>query len=904
MRFRLLLAANRLVLALVLFHFLPNLLGAPQRPEPRTPEEMAAAADTNDAVIAQITADRLTAWNYSQHPFDAEISSRFLDRYLDSLDYFHMFFLQSDIDEFEQYRTNLNVLTLQKKDITPCWIMFSRFMERVHQRVDFASNLLETAKFDFTNQERFVLNRHKLPYPKNVDEAREFWRQEARSLYLDQLLTSSDVQFAGQMHFDDKSNALVTLTSDKNRQLTFDLLPAQFLAKDGHAMGRLEVAANQTNAILHLDLPWSENLRKTTNILYSAKGEELGDVTFRRVRTETNETVKFEHNDKGELITETNATVRIEPNNKSDLISAPPVPLATNWEAVIHLNEKNLSEIHKTLTNRYAQMLRNYKTVVETDRGFELYVNSLARAFDPHSDFMGHMSAEDFAIQMRLSLFGIGALLGQDNDYCRIEELKEGPAKKSGKLNVHDRIVAVAQSNSEPVDVVGMPVPKIVEMIRGPKGSEVTLTLLPVGEADPSVHKEVTLIRDEIKLEDQETKAYLYETTDASGSPSRIGVINIPSFYADTDRSLSGKDGASHPKSMTADVARLIKRLKEEKVGGIILDLRRNGGGYLEEARELTGLFVKPGPVVQTKDPTGEINTEFCRRSKPAYDGPLIVLTSRFSASASEILAGALQDYNRALIVGDHSTFGKGTVQTMQPLQPYLDQYLKHKGLAYDPNYDPGEIKITIKKFYRAGGVSTQLKGVVSDIELPSILNYETNEVGESSLPYALPCDEVTSADPENLNRVKPYLAELLERSRERVATNKDFVYIQEDITEFLKQQADKSISLNLAERQADQKTRTARADAIKKERASRKKSNEKVFDVTLQNVDKPELELQTVKTTTVATADVPAFEDDDPDADSALPAGAIDPELNEARHIMTDYIALVNKEPVISKVP
>jgi carboxyl-terminal processing protease len=876
MRFRFLFAASRLALALVFFHFVPAVHGAP-RTEPRTAAEMAAAADTNDALVAQITAERLAAWNYTQHPFDEEISSKFLDRYLDSLDYLHMFFLKSDIDEFEQYRTNLNVLTLQKKDITPCWVMFSRFMERVHQRVDFVSNLLQSASFDFTGHERFVLNRHTLPYPKDLDEAKEYWRQEVRCLYLDQLLTAPDIQFAGPLHIDAKGNAVVTLTQVKNHPLSFNYLPAQFMAKDGHVIGSFEVAASQSNATLRLELPSAENLRKTTNRLYSANGEEIGDVTFRRERTETNDTVK------------------IESNSKGDVVPAPPAAAATNFEAVIRLNQKNLEEIHKNLTNRYAQMLRNYKSVVETDRGFELYVNSLARAFDPHSDFMGHMSAEDFAIQMKLSLFGIGALLGQENDYCRIDELKEGPAKKSGKINVHDRIVAVAQSNAEPVDVVGMPLPKIVELIRGPKGTEVTLTIIPVGAADPAVHKDVTLVRDEIKLEDQEVKAFLYENPDAAGSASRLGMIFIPSFYADNEKS----------KSMTADVARLLQRLKQERVGGVILDLRHNGGGYLEEARNLTGLFVKSGPVVQTKDPTGDISVESCPRSKQvAFDGPLIVLTSRFSASASEILAGALQDYNRALIVGDHSTFGKGTVQTMQPLQPYLDLSLRRKHLAFDTNYDPGELKVTIKKFYRAGGVSTQLKGVLSDIELPSIWNYDTNEVGESALPNALPCDEVGSADPENLNRVRPYLPELLDRSHQRVAASEDFAYIREDIADFLKQQADKSLSLNLTERQAEQKTKTARAEAIKKERLARKKSNERIFEITLQNVDLAQLQPPPVKTNTVAI-DEPAFDDDsDPDAEAAAAEGVLDPTLEEAKHILADYIALVNKEPVISKAP
>ena len=475
-----------------------------------------------------------------------------------------------------------------------------------------------------------------------------------------------------------------------------------------------------------------------------------------------------------------------------------------------------MAELYKTLTNHNAQLLKNYKDL-ESDRVFEMYLNSLARAYDPHSDYMGHMTAENFDIQMKLSLFGIGALLTSDDGYCKIADLKEGPAAKSGQIKPGDRIVAVAQSNSEPVDVVGMPLDKVVEMIRGPKGTQVTLTLIPVDAADSTVRKEVMLVRDEIKLEDQEAKARLYESPDSSGPSSRIGVIDLSSFYADNDSpNLTGDFAQIHSKTTTTDVARLVKRLKKEKVGGIILDLRRNGGGYLDEAIRLTGLFITHGPVVQTKDPNGDTETTSDPDPSILYDGPLIVLTSRFSASASEILAGALQDYNRALIVGDHSTFGKGTVQTIQRLAPYLDR--NHLSYAFDP----GSLKVTIKKFYRAGGVSTQLRGVLSDIELPSIWNYDSNDVGESALPNALPCDEVSSADPENLNRVRPYLPELKQLSSQRLTTSKDFAYIHQDIDEFLKEQADKSISLNEAARLAEQKTKTDRAEARKKERLSR----------------------------------------------------------------------------------
>jgi carboxyl-terminal processing protease len=478
---------------------------------------------------------------------------------------------------------------------------------------------------------------------------------------------------------------------------------------------------------------------------------------------------------------------------------------------------------------------------------------------------MGHLEAENFAIQMKLSLFGIGAVLTKDRNYCKILELKEGPAKRSGLINEDDRIVAVAQSNAEPVDVVGMPLDKIVEMIRGPKGTQVTLTIIPVDAAD-SVHKEVTLIRDEIKLEDQAAKARLYEMASANSPPLKLGVIDLASFYADNE----------HPeKNTTSDVARLINRLKQEKVDGIILDLRRNGGGYLEEAIKLTGLFNPKGPVVQTKEPNGDSVADASPESAPLYDGPLVVLTSVFSASASEILAGALQDYGRALMVGDHSTFGKGTVQTMQQLSSWLN--MKH----LDYSYDPGELKVTIKKFYRPGGVSTQLQGVLSDIELPSIEN--AADVGERSLPDAMPCDSVTSADhleQIQLNLVKPYLAELQARSRQRIEKDRDFSYVRQDIEQYRKEQADKSLSLNEAERVAEQKADTARMEARKKERLSRKKPDEKLYEITLKNMDAAQLQTPTVKT------------NEEP---------AIDPTLEETKRILTDYIELLKKGPAIA---
>src|SRR5882724_9470632 len=403
-------------------------------------------------------------------------------------------------------------------------------------------------------------------------------------------------------------------------------------------------------------------------------------------------------------------------------------------------------EIVDTLRHRYHRQLR-YFTDWNNDDVLQIYLTTLAHVFDPHSDYFGHAQLESFSISMNLSLFGIGAELVSEDGYCKIRRLLPGgPAIKSKKIQENDRIVAVAQGEQPFVDVVDMNLTKAVQLIRGPKGTDVSLKMIPA-DGDSSAPKIVTLKRDEIKLEDQAAKAKIIDlpnTQSPNGQNLRLGVIDLPSFYAQFDvggnrrNELAGEGGASAPKSTTADVARLLKKLKEENVSGVILDLRRNGGGSLEEAIKLTGLFIKEGPVVQVKNFDGKIEQDDDTDPSIAYAGPLIVLTSKFSASASEILAGALQDYGRALIVGDASTHGKGTVQSLIQLAPYMRQ----KGLAATNN--PGAVKITIRKFYRASGASTQLKGVTPDVVLPSVNNHA--EVGEASLENPLPWDTIASA--------------------------------------------------------------------------------------------------------------------------------------------------------------
>jgi len=556
------------------------------------------------------------------------------------------------------------------------------------------------------------------------------------------------------------------------------------------------------------------------------------------------------------------------PKKKSAATNAPPTKS-------IH------EQIVDTLTRRYH---RTWRMVAEWNNQdvMGIYLTALAHVYDPHSDYFNPEQIQGFSISMNLALFGIGAELIADDDYCKIRRLMPGgPAAKSKKLSDEDRIVAVAQSNEPPVDVVGMSLNKVVQLIRGPKGTEVRLTVTSASAPDRRV---VSIIRDEIPLEDSSAKARLIEMPKTGGGTVRLGLIDLPSFYA----SMGLAVGSDHPepRSTSADVTKLVKKLEKENISGLILDLRRNGGGSLEEAIRLTGLFIKEGPVVQVV-PGPDGGPEVDSDNDPAilYDGPLMVLTSRFSASASEIVAGALQDYGRALIVGDSSTHGKGTVQNLNPLHIYTPLH----------NQDTNDtLKVTIRKFYRPSGSSTQLKGVLPDIVLPSEWNY-SKDVGESALESPLPWDTIPSAKFDKLNLVQPYLAELLRKSNARISTNQDFVYKREDIAFFRKQQEDKSVSLNEKERLKETREKEARDKARDRERRARKPADEKIYELSLKQADLPGLPapLRATNSASLLSPHAGASADLTADGDD-VSVPAVDTTLNEAEHILVDYLSVL----------
>ncbi len=457
------------------------------------------------------------------------------------------------------------------------------------------------------------------------------------------------------------------------------------------------------------------------------------------------------------------------------------------------MNKKSLDEARQTVRKRYERMLKNLGEIEGIDVA-ELFLSNVARLYDPHSTYFSSTTFEDFGIQMKLELVGIGAVLGIEDDYCIVKEIVPGgPADLSKQIKPNDKIITVAQAGAEPVEIIGMKLRHIVEQIRGNKGSRVTLTIQPADATDPSTRKIVTITRDVVKLNSARAHAAVFQVPGADGQNVPLGVISLPSFYGPSDSAGAEADKTSASK----DVARLIEQLKGAGIKGLVLDLRHNGGGFLSEAIDLTGLFVPKGPVVQVKDSAGEIQVDRDTNPTVAYDGPLAVLVDRFSASASEIVTGALQNYGRAIIVGDSSTHGKGSVQTVLEMRNLVPQ------LARSP-IKTGATKITVQKYYLPNGSSTQLKGVVPDIVLPSV--DEFLPIGEASLPHALAWDEIPTSNfdghPLDARIVQPLRA----ASQSRQAKLEEFLYLRKGVDWYKLHQNQKQVSLNLEVRR-QQKT-------------------------------------------------------------------------------------------------
>lgn len=461
----------------------------------------------------------------------------------------------------------------------------------------------------------------------------------------------------------------------------------------------------------------------------------------------------------------------------------------------LKLAGKEEKAIRETLDKRYENYVNRIRKLNNEDV-FQMFMNAYATAIEPHTNYLGPRSADNFDIAMRLSLEGIGAVLQSRDEYTVIREIVPGsPAALSGKLKVGDRITGVAQGNGPFTDVLGWRIDDVVQLVRGEKGTTVRLDVLP-GDAGPDAkHVTVSMVRKKISMEEQAAKKSIIEVKDGAFK-RRVGIISLPTFYLDFE---ARRRGDKDYRSATRDVARILGELKKEKVDNVLIDLRNNGGGSLTEAIELTGLFIDKGPVVQQRDAQGRIEVESDLQPGLAWDGPMGVLINRGSASASEIFAAAVQDYGRGIVIGEPS-FGKGTVQTLID----LDRFSPAEKVRY------GELKMTIAQFFRINGGTTQLRGVTPDIKLPVLSDLES--FGESSYDNALPWVAIKPASYAAAGDLKELIGPLQKRHEARIAKDKEFQFLQEDIAEILKIRKENAISLNEAVRRKERDAQDARA--------------------------------------------------------------------------------------------
>ncbi len=708
-------------------------------------------SEKDSGKIARVVGFLLSNTHFKRTPLNDDISNAFLRKYMESLDYSRMVFLQTDYEEFEaKYGTLLDNLT-KRGDVSPAFEIHKRYFNRLKTAHSWLEDIL-WADFDFTMNESFIPNRTKAEWPATEAKARDLWRKR---------------------------------------------------------------------------------------IKYEVLGTRLG-------KRRSVEAMKAIANN-GETV------------NKDDGTPIKPYDIKTEKEKILR---------------RYERFLR-VRTEMDSGDVLQVYLTALSNGYDPHSDYFSPREAENFEINnIKLSLTGIGARLQWDDGYTKLVELVPGgPAIRSKQLKPGDRIVAVAQGKEgDPLDVVEMELDKVVDKIRGEKGTMVRLTIIPVDAADDSETKEVRLIRDKIKLTDSLAKGQVIDYPGEDGLQPRLGVINLPQFY----------------QNCASDVAMILERFKQEDVTGIVLDLRRNGGGLLPEAVKLAGLFIEQGPMVQVIDSRRRKQVLQDDDSKIGYDGPMIVLVGKLSASASEIVAAALQDYGRALTVGSLSTHGKGSVQTVMPLNNWVRLP------------DSGKLKLTVSKFYRVAGGTTQKQGVTPDIILPT--PYDYMEIGEATLPNCLEADHTQKLNYRHVNRVSDHIDPLTKLSNERIKEDQDFAYILEDIETLKERLKDKSVSLNETKRLAEKDEEKAKRNDRKKERKARGNAQETVNDLTIKMI----------KTNTKLGEEVENEEkpirleeemEDGEDVEEEEDNPKIDPHLRETLHILHDYIRLLDpKKQIASK--
>lgn len=527
------------------------------------------------------------------------------------------------------------------------------------------------------------------------------------------------------------------------------------------------------------------------------------------------------------------------------------------------LTGKTLEESKTTIQKRFSNQLRRLQQQ-DGEEAFSLMMNVLTMLYDPHTNYLSPRTSENFNINMALSLEGIGAVLQSEDEYTKVMRLvPAGPAAKQGDLKPADRIIAIGQGvDGEMVDVVGWRLDEVVDLIRGKKDTIVRLEVLPA-KASPGNSKTISIKRETVKLEEQAAKKHVFEVA-SQDQRFKIGIIDIPTFYMDFE---AYRKRDPNYKSTTRDVFNLLGELSKENVDGIIIDLRENGGGSLQEAASLTDLFVDPGPVVQIRQSNQVISRNYRSFSPAVYRGPIVILVDRLSASASEIFAGAIQDYGRGIVIGTQS-FGKGTVQSMIPLVQ-------------------GDLKITESKFYRISGDSTQHRGVVPDVILPSLIDME--EVGESSYDNALAWDRIHPAKHDKYFNIPALLPNINAEHKKRLKTDPDFIFLHDQMALAEENNAKKEISLHKETREKEQKELEERTLKMENRRRQAKGLEPYATYADIKDSDDAGADETNEKTDEEETADLRDSDPKEIDPEN-------DPFLNEAGQVLVDFIVELKK--------
>ena len=664
--------------------------------------------DDKDKILIYLLKNLLASNHFEPNEINDEFSIEVFDNFIENLDPAKRYFIQSDIDEFEKYKTQIDNQILND-EVDFFNLVYARFLQRVEEAKTYYVEILETP-YDFSNDDVLDVDYENKPFAQNKDELKEVWRKQLKFSTLSRLhdkisagfidektpeeISDFEVEFRKNIS-DDAFKFNDIYSTEKQIQQVQQILVEHGInvgssGPDGVYGKSTEVAIEKYKKKLNPDI------------------EKISDEQFAKLEIEARESTKKNYDDFYERI--------------SDFDHA-------DW--------------------------------------FATFLNSITEAYDPHTSYFPPRTKKAFDERLSGKLEGIGARLMQKNDYTKVSELiSGGPAWRAGELEVGDIILKVAQGDEDPLDIVGMRLNDAIEFIKGPKGTEVKLTLKKI---DGSI-KVISIIRDIVEIEETFVKSSVIEK-----EGKKYGVINLPSFYID----FKDRDARNCAKDMAIE----IERLKEEDVEGILIDLRNNGGGSLPAVIEMAGLFIKDGPIVQVKYKGEKPIVQKDRDKSILWNGPLVVLTNELSASASEIFAAAMQDYKRAVVIGSKQTYGKGTVQTVMDLNRY-----------YNFNGDLGGMTLTIQKFYRINGGSTQLEGVKPDVILPS--RYTYMDIGEKEYSNPLPWDQIKKANYNLWNNYSNF-DEVVINSVERINQNSQFMLIDENAKWLKGVQEDTNVYLN-----------------------------------------------------------------------------------------------------------